>query len=156
MPPTIRKRSHFDADAMEAAQTEPTLTVGSLVYRGRLLSAPEWFLWNERYAHVMESVREGRMGAADLLGFYRMYFANLFPWYRRKFWAPDPTVVLMAKTFAVIQETFTHFFRLQALANGVHPKDLETMSTPSSPSTSGTSSSESTQVIEAVAASEVG
>lgn len=134
-----RKGRHFDADAMMREQEEPSLTVGNLLYFGRLLSAEEWFAWNERYAALSARIKDKTADMPDLLAFYRAYFTDLFPKSRRRFWAPDPVAHLMMRPFAVIQEAFEHFFALQAQANGVVVPTVE-----SQPTTHGTDSSSRT------------
>lgn len=126
---------HFDADAMRAAQQEPTLTVGSLLYRGRLLSAVEWFGWNEQLQALRARIEKNHAKPAEILDFYERFFRELFPRSRRRWWAPDPVTALMRERLPIIEGAFDRFFELQAQANGVSRK---------SPSTSGTSSSDST------------
>lgn len=136
-----KPQTHFDADAMAAANEEPTLTVGSLLYYGRIFSALEWLAWNDRFAAISAQLKSGNATVYDLLAFYRAYFTDLFPRRRRRFWAPNPVDALMQQPYKIIQETFNRFFALQAQANGVTVPGPAT-SPPTK--THGTSSSAST------------
>ena len=84
----------FDADALAAANEEPTLTLAGYVYHGRLLSAPEWFLWRDRalalYARATSA--PATVPEAEELALYQAFFKDVFPRRRFRFWAPDPFI----------------------------------------------------------------
>ena len=111
----------FDADALAAANEEPTLTLAGYVYHGRLLSAPEWFLWRDRalalYARATSA--PATVPEAEELALYQAFFKDVFPRRRFRFWAPDPVPVLMAQPLGLVREAYQRFFLLQARANGV-------------------------------------
>ena len=137
-------RPHFDVAAMDASNVEPTIRIGRFVYVGRLLSAVEWFEWNERLQRLKERSEGGKVTGQELLAFYHAYFRAVFPpgLFRRgvPFWAPDVADMLIQEPLATIEEAFARFFARQALANGVK---VETRT--ESPSMNGTSSSSSTR-----------
>lgn len=148
---------HFDADSYRAAQEEPTLQIGGLLYRGRLLSIEEWLVYageieqlraadaratlrraenEDRFARDEELLPDIRGSASSAyVALYRRYLRAVFPRRRFRFWAPDPVAGLMAMPWGVVTEAITRFFDLQALAT--KPRE----STP----TSGTSSAPSTR-----------
>lgn len=123
-------RPHFDAAAMEAANVEPTIQIGSYVYTGRLLSAPEWFVWNERVQQLKARVEAGEAKGFEILAFYHSFFRTLFPrgLFRPgvPFWAPDVADSLIQEPLGAIEEAFAIFFARQAHANGVSAKSPST------------------------------
>lgn len=142
MTSTQNWRPHFDADSLATANVEPSIQIGSYVYVGRLLSAPQWFQWNERLQELKQRILSNAATARDLLTFYHSFFRAVFPpgWFRPglPFWAPDVADRLLQEPLPVIEEAFERFFERQARANGAVPR--------TSPSTNGTSSSESIPV----------
>lgn len=139
--------SHFDADALAAAQEAPTLTVGGYLYRGRLLSIEEWLPWWERLLAIQaeraKARREevmGERGASfrKLNEFYRDYLRLVFPRRRYRWWAPDPVKHLLSQPFSVVEDAIACFFFLQARAT--FGADAMPQSQPIQPAPPGTSS----------------
>lgn len=121
--PNADSTSHFDADALAAAQEAPTMTVGGFLYRGRLLSIEEWMPWWDRLTALRkgrEQIRDSQDDAkaflVTLLQFYRDYLRVIFPRTRFRFWAPDPVEHLMRQPYVVIEEAMDRFFSLQERA----------------------------------------
>ncbi len=120
-PTTERATAHFDADAVAATQEAPTLQVGNLLYRGRLLSIEEWLpFWERLQAIQAKPVAENGDAALAALrertAFYRDYLRAVFPKRDYRFWAPDPVKHLMAQPFEIVEKTLAFFFILQARA----------------------------------------
>jgi hypothetical protein len=103
---------HFNADTFRAAQEEPTLVIGGLLYRGRLLGIEEWFGYAEEY----EALRTKDATVRDYAAFYRKYLRAVFPKSRFKVWAPDPVAHLFSLPQGVMTEAIKSFFTLQVLA----------------------------------------
>lgn len=134
----------FTADAMQQAQEEPELRIGNLRYVGRILSAPEWLVFWERYADIGEAFAKLRATPdavtertivtleKQALALHLDYLRAVFPTSRFRFWAPDPVKVLARGHPRDIKGAFDAFFSLQARA--MHPPD------PRRPETNGTSS----------------
>lgn len=122
--PDTKVSSHLDADAITAAQEEPTVTVGNLLYRGRLLSIEEWLPFWERSQHLDAEAKLAPSSSADVAArrlrartaLYRDYLTAVFPRRRYRWWAPDPVKHLMALPFTALEASVAFFFILQAQA----------------------------------------
>lgn len=112
-PGSADRFGHFDADTYVAAQQEPELTLGSCLYRGRLLSIDEWLVFAAEYDRLIEA----RASVKQLQAFYRRYLSAVFPRSRYKFWAPDPVAGLFRLPWSAVQEAFARFFELQVQAS---------------------------------------
>lgn len=115
--------TEFNADALDESQAEPVLVVGSLRYRGRLLSIEEWLPFYERQV-TLERASEEDVKAKrppDLrarVALWVDFLHALFPKRGRFSWfAPDPVEQLRKKRTA-LREAYYHFFYLQARALG--------------------------------------
>jgi hypothetical protein len=148
MADAVRTHAHFNADAIAAAQEAPMLTVGGLLYRGRLLSIEQWLPYWERMQDMdrrhsgVAGVPAPDMPAAlrERARFFREYLRAVFPPGSYRFWAPDPVEHLMRKPFQVIESMVGFFFILQARATfnpTIVNRALETAGTPSSAPTAG-------------------
>lgn len=104
---------HFDADVYRAAQEEPTLTLGGLLYRGRLLDIEEWL----GYAEEHDRLREQGAPQREVIQFYRRYLRAVFPRRRYRWWAADPVPALLAMPWGVVMEATARFFALQVRAS---------------------------------------
>ena len=133
---------HFDADVVRAAQEEPTLRLGNLLYRGRLLSIEEWMVHAERLDALNQRVTAGKaVSPKEMAAVYRAYLRAVFPvrrwWWpfaqgrRYRWWAPDPVKRLMRQPWGVVMEATQRFFVLQARAMQPRP-GLEQTNGPSS------------------------
>jgi hypothetical protein len=108
--------AHFNADTRAAALAVPTLTIGGLRYRGRILSAAEWLPWYERYLELAKKDGKSMAVVRERLAFYRAYMATVFPRHTLRFWAPDPARLLERQPGNMLAEAFTDFFSLQLSA----------------------------------------
>jgi hypothetical protein len=108
--------AHFNADTRAAALAVPTLTIGGLRYRGRILSAAEWLPWYERYLELAKKDGKSMTVVRERLAFYRAYMATVFPRHTLRFWAPDPARLLERQPGNMLAEAFTAFFSLQLSA----------------------------------------
>lgn len=133
------------AAALAAAHEEPILRIGSLVYRGRLLSIEEWLPFYER----MVALEQRRAAAPDTAAAPEDLRATIALWVdflramfsrRYRFWAPDPVTWLRKQPGAELRKAFYHFSFLQARALGWDLAGLQTDGMSSSGSTPGASS----------------
>lgn len=149
----------FTVQAMQDATEEPVLHLGRLVYRGRVLSAQEWFPFWDRYAALGDRYRAlmddpGRATSSAVVELSRVanrlhldYLRAVFPSRRFRFWAPDPVARLARGHPKQLRDAFDAFFSLQARAMGLTaPRTESPPDNPSALPTDGTSSSGSTPV----------
>ena len=124
----------FTAKAMADANEMPVLRVPVrntvLRYEGRLLSAPQWLVFWDRYVALSDrytalkdmTVSAGRRQLVALERethlFYIEYLRTVFPPKRFLFWAPDPVKLLARGHPSNLREAFDAFFSLQARAMG--------------------------------------
>jgi hypothetical protein len=118
---------HFNADAYTEALEEPTLRIGNLLYRGRLLSLPEWLPVAAQLDAIGTRQRNGEDVPIDeTIQIYRKYLRLVFPRRRFLFWAPDPVAALFCMPWGVVTEAISRFFVLQALASTPRKSPSET------------------------------
>lgn len=125
----------LDADALVAALTPPSVTVGGVTYKGRLLSYFEWMPFRDRLVRM----GRGELGAAEAREFAEEYFRAVFP---KRFLRVDPVPKLMVMPEQVIAQVLSHFFTCQLRAlpeglvpehNGATPSEAGTTSLPEAP-----------------------
>lgn len=146
--------TEFSAAARRAAYEEPVLRYGRFVYRGRVLSAEEWFPFWDEYLDLVDAAKAMSNAAEpqlkELAALERRshdlrlrYLRTVFPTGRFRFWAPDPIAQLQRAHPQEMRDAFHAFFSLQARAMGLAEPKIESPQTP--PTTDGTSSNASTR-----------
>lgn len=133
--------SHFDADALSAAQEVPTLMVDRFLYRGRLLSIEEWLpFWDRLQAMDARPAAaddaEARTRLRERAVFHRDYLRAVFPKRDFRFWAPDPVKHALRKPLQEVEAIVAFFFILQTHATF----GKEAIGSATAPTPSGTSS----------------
>lgn len=138
--------SYNSSEALAGALEEPTLVVGILRFRGRILSIEEWLPFFERQVALEKLIADGPKGgrgAAEILraslALWIDYLRAVFPRRRYNWFAPDPVDQLRKAPGAALREAYYRFFFLQARAIGWDVASLETP-----PATPGISSPAST------------
>lgn len=117
---------NFTAQLMAEAHEEPVLRLDTgsqvLTFHGRVLSAPQWFPFLERYqelgrrAAASEGDEDSRDVAAQLRAQHQLhvdYLRAVFPKSRFRWWAPDPVKLLEHGHPRRLAETFERFFAHQ-------------------------------------------
>lgn len=137
----------YTAKALSDANEEPALTIGRFRYIGRLLSAPEWFTFWDRYLDLAEQIDalktvDEKAKARALVKLERAshtlrldYLRAVFPKHRFRWWAPDPVKTLEKSHPRAVREAFDAFFSLQARAMGSVSPEIPTDGTDSPPRT---------------------
>jgi hypothetical protein len=140
--------TQFTATAMLEANEQPVLRYGRFVYEGRILSAPEWLVFWDRYLELMDAIRSASEDLRAISGLQRRtltlqleYLRAVFPRSRYRFWAPDPVKLLTRGHPKDLRDAFDAFFSLQARAMG---HATPTTNSPRTSPTDGTSSRDST------------
>jgi len=128
--------NHFNASEYLASQEAPTLVFGSLVYRGRLLSLPEWLRVSTQLEQLSARQTAGEtIPQHEYQRVYRAYLRMVFPRNRFRFWAPDPVAQLFQLPWGAVTEAIRSFFALQALASTPRKSPSEMHATTSAPPT---------------------
>lgn len=106
---------NLKAEEIAAAHDEPTITVGRLVYRGRLLSIEEWLPFLERQLEL-----EGRKASPrEMVEHWVKYLYAVFPRRGRfRTFAPDPVAAIRSMPGNALQEAYLSFFFHQARVLG--------------------------------------
>lgn len=113
--------TEYNATLAEAHE-EPVLRIGSLVFRGRLLSIEDWLPFYERQVALeKENDEKKKAGQAPniraALELWVDYLRTIFPRRRFNWFAPDP-VEWLRKHDTQLREAYYRFFFLQARALG--------------------------------------
>jgi hypothetical protein len=116
-----------DGNALAAAHEEPTLTLGSIVYHGRVLSIEEWLPFFEERIELEAATAALRKGKKmpDMRAWIRhwvRYLSAVFPRSRFHFWAPNPVAALRQLPGRGLQEAYEGFFYHQGRELGFFPK----------------------------------
>lgn len=117
--------SNFDlnltAQQLADAHEEPTITVGSNLYRGRLLSIEQWLPYYERLMDLEVRAREDNSTVTlrDFVKLWVDYLYEVFPRSRFKLWVPDPVAAIREIPGEGLKESFASFFSHQARVLGM-------------------------------------
>lgn len=119
----------LDLDAMRAAVEAPTIRLDGRTFRGRILSAEEF------WPIVPYLQGAAAMTPGEQVALCRAFLRLLFPWRPWMLWRGDPVRRLMRLPTVQLLTVTLGFFGQQASIHGA------TMPMPDAPETSGTSSS---------------
>lgn len=115
----------FNATTLAKALEEPVLVLGTLKYRGRVLSIEEWLPFYERQVALNQerdtaaTRAEKARAVRDALELWVDFLYAVFPRRGQFSWfAPDPVRQLRKTPGPALREAYYHFFYLQARALG--------------------------------------
>lgn len=108
---------YFDADAYLAGLERPTVRIGNITFRGRLLSIEEWLPFEELLAAIADAANgePTAQASADMHEFAEKYLRAVFPredipWYLRR---RDPVPALLKLPWAGLLELLKSFLAAQ-------------------------------------------